>query len=50
MSATDFNTNTSGLKPDKIDLGPVPHCFSFMQSRDLDYIKRQRLTIFFPVL
>ncbi len=50
MSATEFYNNTSGLEPDKIDLGPVPRCFSFMQARVLDYIEGQSLTICFPVL
>ncbi len=50
MSAKEAHNNTSGPEPDKIDLGPVPHCFSFMQARVIEFIDGQSLTIGFPVL
>ncbi|MGI6420875.1 MAG: PaaI family thioesterase [Syntrophomonadaceae bacterium] len=46
MSSTRSKTE---LNPDPIDLGSVPHCFSFMQGRILDYIEGESLTIGFPV-
>lgn len=49
MSATEAHNNTSRIEPYKIDLGPIPHCFSFMQARVIDYISGQSLTIGFPV-
>ncbi|CFX41896.1 HotDog domain [Syntrophomonas zehnderi OL-4] len=33
-----------------IDWGPVPHCFTFMQGRIIDYVAGQSLTVAFPVL
>ena len=50
MSASEAHENLSGAALDEIDLGPVPHCFSFMQARVIDYVEGQRLTIGFPVL
>lgn len=50
MSASEVHNNTSGIEPDKNDLGPVPHCFSFMQARVIDFVDGQSLTIGFPVL
>ncbi|NLM87850.1 MAG: hypothetical protein GX176_03680, partial [Syntrophomonadaceae bacterium] len=47
MSSTKSKTD---LDPDTIDLGPVPHCFSSMQGRILDFIEGESLTIGFPVL
>jgi acyl-coenzyme A thioesterase PaaI-like protein len=46
LSSTRSKTE---LNPDPIDLGSVPHCFSFMQGRILDYIEGESLTIGFPV-
>lgn len=50
MSANEAHSNTSGAEPDKTDLGPVPHCFSFMQARVIEYVDGKSLTIGFPVL
>lgn len=42
--------HTDMVDANRIDLGPVPHCFSFMQARVIDYVAGQSLTIGFPVL
>jgi len=38
------------LQDNEIDMGPVPHCFTFMQARVLEYMEGERLTVSFPVV
>lgn len=49
MSAPE-NPNHEEPKDQQIDMGPVPHCFTFMQARVIEYDAGQRLTVSFPVL
>lgn len=46
----DDQQNRSGKPSAQIDLGPVPPCFSFMQSQVIDFEEGRRLTVSFPVL
>jgi len=49
MSAPEAQNNKA-TPAQAIDMGPVPHCFTFMQARVIDYVAGQTLTIGFPVL
>lgn len=44
------NPDHEELKDQQIDMGPVPHCFTFMQAQVIEYKEGQRLTVSFPVL
>lgn len=50
MSIPETHINNVEAQTEQIDLGPVPHCFSFMQGRVIDFNEGQRLTVGFPVL
>lgn len=46
----DAHQHKSGMTSEQVDLGPVPPCFSFMQSRVIDLEEGKSLTVGFPVL
>lgn len=50
MRANDVHKTTSGQETDQVDLGPVPHCFNFMQAQVIDFMPGMSMTISFPVL
>ncbi len=50
MNGSEDQNNPSQAEPTSVDMGPVPHCFTHMQARVIEYVAGQSLTIGFPVL
>lgn len=50
MSSSQAHDHTSKAEVDKIDLGPIPHCFTSMQGQVVAFDEGRSMTVGFPVL